>query len=156
VRQKAYEIVKEQSDAILEAETPLSEVAVAKGMNDPPESYGSASRTPQPHYRGAKYANKHVDGEHITAGAKVKLLYVDDVHGMPKSYTADTREDGNRVDAIAVEDISNVTHLVEVDREKMVEKAIEAPLQSTFRAFDGWSLQDAQADSDQGRLENFM
>jgi len=155
-RQSIYDIVKDESDAILNRETPLSEVAVAKGMNDPPESYGSASRTPQPHYRGAKYANKHVEGEHITAGTKVKLLYVNDVHGLPKTYTADTKEDGDRVDAVAVEDIDNIADIVDVDREKMVEKTIEAPLRSTFRAFEGWSLRDAQADTDQGRLENFM
>jgi DNA polymerase elongation subunit (family B) len=155
-RQSIYDIVKDESDAILDRETPLSEVAVAKGMNDPPESYGSTSRTPQPHYRGAKYANKHIEGEHITAGTKVKLLYVNDVHGLPKTYTADTKEDGDRVDAIAVEDIDNIADIVDVDREKMVEKTIEAPLRSTFRAFEGWGLQDAQADTDQGRLENFM
>ena len=59
---------------VANGEYPLEDVGIPSAMTKPLEEYGSKSRTPMPHIRGAKYANQNIKGEDIGAGSKPRLF----------------------------------------------------------------------------------
>jgi DNA polymerase I len=155
-RDRVYESISSEVDAIKDGAVDMSHIARPKGMSQHPSEYGSPDKTPQPTYRGAKYANQHFDWEKMGEGAKPQLLYIDKVRGdYPSTYTAETREDGREVDAIAVEHPEKVPDTFTVDREKMIEKVLRDPLEPILGAMR-WDWDEALADSTQGSLSEFM
>jgi hypothetical protein len=125
-------------------------------MSKPPVEYGSPSNTPLATYRGVKYANQHFEWENMEAGSKPQLLYISNVRGdWPRTYTADTREGGQQVDAVAVTDVTKLPDDFVVDTEKMIEKTITDALQPILSPF-GWSVAEAVAETTQGSLQQYM
>jgi len=156
VREKVYERLNTVVTDIKNGDVENSRLARPKGMGQPPEEYGSLSNTPQPTYRGAKYANQHFAWENMDEGSKPALLYIDKVRGdYPRTYTADTREGGKKVDAVALEEPNKLPEAFTIDYDKMVEKVVEDPLNPILAAM-GWSVDEALADSSQGELSRFM
>lgn len=122
----------------------------------PPEQYGSPTNTPMPCYRGAKYANQNFDWENMTGGSKPELLYIDKIRGEhPRTYSAETKEDGRVVDAIALEHPNRLPKGIVVDTDKMIEKVIEDPLDPILAPLN-WSVEEALSDTEQVGFEDFM
>jgi DNA polymerase I len=155
-RDRVYDSINEQVDAIKEGDVDMDHIARPKGMSQHPSQYGSPDQTPQPTYRGAKYANQHFEWEKMGEGAKPQLLYIDKVRGgYPATYTAETREDGREVDAIAVEHPEKIPDEFVVDTEKQIEKVLKDPLDPILGAMR-WSYKEALADSTQADISSFM
>jgi hypothetical protein len=151
-----YDIIKSKVDAINNGGIANSEIARPKGMSKDPSEYGSPTDTPMPTYRGAKYANQQFDWERLGEGSKPQLLYIERVRGgYPSTYTAETKEDGREVDAIALEEPDKVPDSFVVDTSKMVEKTLEDPLTPILEAMD-WSFDEALSDSTQVGIGDFM
>jgi DNA polymerase I len=156
VREKVYERLNTVVTDIKNGDVENRRLARPKGMGQPPDEYGSLSNTPQPTYRGAKYANQHFEWENMDEGSKPALLYIDKVRAeYPRTYTADTREGGRKVDAVALEEPNKLPEAFVIDYGTMVEKVIEDPLNPILAAM-GWSVDEALADSSQGELSQFM
>jgi len=155
-RDQVYDTLTEKVDAIKNGETPNSYIARPKGMSNHPEEYGSLDQTPMPTYRGAKYANQNFPWEQMGEGSKPQLLYIDKVRGdWPRYYDAETKEDGEPVDAVAGEHPDKVPDEFVVDTEKMIEKVVEDPLTPILEAMR-WDFDDALADSTQAGIGQFM
>ena len=132
--------LRDLHDQISAGEYPLGEIAKRGGIRKPPEEYGSASRSPQPIYRGAKYADEHFDGVTIRAGSKPLTYYVKSVGDYPSTYTAETGENGDVVDAVAVEEPSDLPDDVVIDYEKHTRKVLEEPLTPILKTIGkSWS-----------------
>lgn len=98
---------------------PLSEIAIPKGINKRFEDY----RPVPAHIRGALYANSYL-GDRITPGAKVFMLYVNDIKGKPKT------------DVIAVSDpkmLDEISDIISVDWNRMIELSIVRKVEDFFR-----------------------
>jgi len=94
-------------------------------------------------------------GEHIW-WVKPKLLYINRVRGgWPRTYTAETAEDGRQVDAIAMENPNRLPDEIEVDVEKQLQKVIKDPLQPILNPL-GWSVAEALSDTQQIGFDSFM
>jgi DNA polymerase I len=109
------------------------------GISQPLSEYGSPDQTPQPQYRGAKFANQEIyGGDAIGEGDKPMYFYVHEGKTGPlrKTYDAATREDGRYVDAISVLDADDLPADVRVDREKMLTKTVVDPMEAIFRTLD--------------------
>jgi len=155
-REKVYDEISSTVDDIHDGELSRRKIARPKGMSQSPREYGSVDKTPQPTYRGAKYANKHFDWEQLGEGSKPGLLYIDRVGGSwPAQYDADTAEDGDTVDAIAIEQPSKVPDEFTVDTDKQVEKVLQDPLDPILKAMR-WSFEDAMLDTSQADITKFM
>lgn len=155
-RRKVYETIKEVVEAIKEGEKPNAYIARPKGMSQDPSNYGSIDRRPSSTYRGAKYANRNFDWERMTEGAKPQYLAIERVRGdWPRTYTAETAEDGDTVDAISVEEPNKVPDDFVIDYDVMIEKTLEDPLTPILNPMN-WDFDEALADSEQGSLSAFM
>jgi DNA polymerase elongation subunit (family B) len=155
-RKEVYDIISGVVDDIEAGDYEKSYIARPRGMSKHPTEYGDATTTPMPTYRGAKYANQNFAWENLTGGSKPNLLYIERVRGeWPKTYTAETKEDGADVDAIAVEHPNKVPDTFVVDTDKMIEKTLEDPLTPILEAMR-WSFEDALSDTSQGSLAEFM
>jgi DNA polymerase elongation subunit (family B) len=151
-RQTAYEIAENAVEAIREGKRPLEELGRRHGLSKDVHEYGSASRTPHPAYRGAKYAHKFIDGERFAEGGKPMVYPVDRVRGeLPATYSAETAEDGQRVDYVAVEDASSLPDEIVLDREQLIEDTVEAALADIFGTL-GWRWSDVVDDGVQSTL----
>jgi len=94
--------------------------------------------------------------ENMTAGAKPQLLYLDRVRGdWPRTYSAETKEDGADVDAVAVENPNKVPDEFVVDTDKQIEKVLEDPLTPILEAMR-WDFDESLSDTSQGSLAEFM
>lgn len=155
-RRKVYDAIQNTVGEIKSGERPNSYFSRPKGMGSSPEEYGAIDRKAQPTYRGAKYANQNFDWERLTEGSKPQLLYIDKVRGdWPRTYSAETAEDGCEVDAISVEQPDKVPEEFVVDVDKMIEKTVEDPLTPILSPMR-WDFDEAMADSEQTSMEAFM
>jgi len=155
-REKVYNEIESTITAIRNGETDNEYIARPRGMSMPPEQYGSPTNTPMPCYRGAKYANQNFDWENMTGGSKPELLYIDKIRGEhPRTYSAETKEDGRVVDAIALEHPNRLPKGIVVDTDKMIEKVIEDPLDPILAPLN-WSVEEALSDTEQVGFEDFM
>jgi len=136
-------------------EYPLDKLGQTAGIGQPLDEYGSVDRTPQPQYRGAKYSNEHVYAEDaIGEGDRPLWAYVSRVRGLPRTYSADTAEDGQKVDAIAVLEADDLPDGVEIDTTKMCEKAIKDPVTDILSQM-GYSYDSLIADTDQTDITDY-
>ncbi|WP_226041140.1 DNA polymerase domain-containing protein [Natrinema sp. DC36] len=155
-RREAYDAIQNTVEQIKDGEKPLSYIARPKGMGQDPSEYGSASKRPSSTYRGAKYANENFDWEQMGEGSKPQFLAIDKVRGdWPKTYSAETAEDGDVVDALSVEHPERVPDEFIVDYDTMIEKTLRDPLRPIMGPLN-WSFDEALSDSEQSDITSFM
>lgn len=135
--------LREMAQSIAAGDIALSRVCKRGGVGQDIAAYGSSSRRAGPLYRGAKYANEHVDGVTIQRGDKPAVVYVTDVgDGYLGFYDTHTAEDGDRVDAVSLLDPGRLPEAFTVDWDKHLRKALLGPmrplLETRFGA-DAWS-----------------
>lgn len=155
-RGEVYDIISTEVAKVENGEHPPSYISRPRGMSKQPEEYGSLEDTPMPTYRGAKYANQHFEWENIDSGSQPELLYIEKVRGdYSPVYTAETKEGGNEVDAIAVENPDKVPDEFVINTEKMLRKTVRDPLVPILSALH-WDYDEALANTQQGSLEEFF
>lgn len=154
----------DQLSDMMGTEVTVEDVGIPKAISsDDPENYGvddetgENTRTPHPHIRGAKWATQNVEGEQIEQGSKPYLYHVQPgrIGGdYPETYSADTLEDGDLVDAIAVEDPTNLPDEARIDWDKMTEKLLRNPIEDILRTM-GWTWTDITSKGRQTGLGAF-
>lgn len=155
-RQTAYEVAQNAVEKIRNEEYDLEYLGRRNGLSKDCREYGSESRSPQPAFRGAKYAHKHIDGEDFSDGGKPMLFPVDRVGGgLPSTYQADTAEDGDLVDYVAVENPSNLPDSISLDTEGLIADTIEKPLQDIFGTL-GWRWDDVVDEGQQSTFDSLL
>ena len=142
-REKLFPTLREYADAIVNGRMAIERVCKRGGIGQPLTEYGEVDRTPAPLYRGAKYASREIDGITVQQGDKPLEIRVTSVpDGYPTTYRAQTAEDGQRVDAIAVNDVAQLPAGFDVDWETHLQKTLIDPmkplLETRFGA-DAWS-----------------
>jgi len=142
-REKIYPTLREWARAIQAGDMELRRVCKRNGIGQNLNEYGTTVRRPSPIYRGAKYANKHIDGITIQHGDKPISVHIEKITGdHPRTYTATTAEDGDVVDTIALPDASMLPDGFVVDWEKHLQKSLidpMKPLLDTRFGVDSWS-----------------
>ena len=126
------------------------------GIGQPLSEYGSVSRRPQPHIRGAKYARDNIDGEEPTEGTKPMSFPVTSVSSdLPQTYSADTAEDGDVVDTITVENPNNLRGVCTLDFDTIMQKQVKGPIAPILTNV-GMSYDDAIHGHEKSSLSAFM
>ena len=147
--------LREHYDSIRSGELDVEQVAKRGGISQALDEYGTKNRSPQPIYRGAKFADEYIDGEELSEGSKPMCIYVERTGtSLPSTYDTDTGEDGTVVDAISVEDPSNLPDDVVIDWEKHCEKSLVGPMRIILKTI-GKSWDDVKYDHQQSGLESF-
>ena len=168
--------LKENWDAAVNGETDLEDIGIPSAISKPLDEYGGPNKngnymTPQPHIRGAKYANAHIDEESISSGDKPLFFYVSRVgypypdvyvydedwqRGDASSLNSDTvLELGRDMDAVAVNDVRNVPDEIHVDYEKMSNKTLRRPIEPIVKTM-GWEFDNIISESSQSGLAQYM
>lgn len=150
-----YDYVKDVCEQIKTGTWPMEELGKRSGFSKDPTEYGTVDRTPQPIRRGAKYANQNL-GENIGEGDKPLKFPIEQLtdSSLPKTYSADTKEDGTLVDYIAVTDPSLLDGKVELDYETIIEKYVEGPIAPIMDVL-GWSFNDARSGLYQQDIDDY-
>lgn len=142
--EEAKRYVSNRITGLLDGSMDENRFGIPFGIGQSLDQYGSTDRTPQPQYRGAKYANDFIYGEDaIGEGSDAKYYYVEEGEtgdGRRSTYSATTPEDGRYVDAISVLDADDLPGGVKIDRPKMVQKTIIDPMAPIFRTL-GWGTE---------------
>ena len=118
------------------------DLGIPFGIGKQLDEYGTPSRAPLPQHRGAKYANQYIYGDaRIKEGDKPLYFYVSDVgDSLPARYSATTNEDGREVDAISVDEASDLPDDAVIDYETMLEKTVEKPIKPITDTM-GWDYE---------------
>lgn len=149
-------------------ELTLSDIGIPSAVSGRPlheygtdKETGELTKTPNPHIRGAKYANQNFEGEDISQGDKPLLFKVDRVGASyPETYTAETLEDDDTVDAIAVNDVRSIPDSFKINWEGskndkgMIGKTVRSPIEPIIRTM-GWTWQDVMSTGRQAGLTQF-
>ncbi|AGM11379.1 DNA polymerase elongation subunit (family B) [Halogranum tailed virus 1] len=151
-------------------------IGIPSAISKPLEEYGGPNKngkymTPQPHIRGAKYANAHVSGETITSGDKPLMFYIDRVgYPYPDVFVYEEgwergkddvpndptqKELGRDMDALSLNDERNLPDAIHIDYDKMANKTLRRPIEPIVKTM-GWDFDDLVADSSQSGLAQFM
>jgi DNA polymerase I len=163
-------------DSAKHGEIDISDIGIPSKINKSLDAYGGPDKngnysTPQPHIRGARYANTHIPNENISSGDKPVFYYVDRV-GYPypdvfvydknwdrsdtRNLTSDTvKELGSDMDAIAVNDVRNLPDEIKIDYEEMAIKTIRDPLEDIIETM-GWEFEDVTSSTSQTGMAHFM
>jgi DNA polymerase elongation subunit (family B) len=158
----------EKLSEVYGGELDLNDVGIPSAISGRPlheygtdDETGELTKTPNPHIRGAKYANQNFDGEDISQGDKPLLFKVDRVaSGYPETYTAETLEDDDVVDAIAVNDVRNIPDRFKLNWEGtkndkgMIEKTVKSPIEPIIKTM-GWTWNDVMSTGRQSGLAAF-
>ena len=129
-KEQLFPYLREQYAAIQDGSIELSKVCKRGGIGQNLFEYGTANRRPAPIYRGAKYANNHIDGITVQHGDKPAVIFVKKVTGeYPNTYSAETAEGGDVVDAVALPDPAKLPNGFVVDYEKHCEKVLLDPME---------------------------
>lgn len=146
MEERAKEISREKIDELFSGDR-NDEIGKPFGIGQSLRQYGSADRTPQPQYRGAKFSNEHVyGGEAITEGDKPKYWYIEEGQTGPElraTYNSTTREDGRYVDAISAHEWDDLPEGVRIDYPKMAEKTIIDPMEDIWNTMQ-WGVEWAK------------
>lgn len=168
--------LKENWDNATSGNVEPGRIGIPSAISKPLDEYGGPNKngkymTPQPHIRGAKYANAHIAGETITSGDKPLMFYIDRV-GYPYPDVFVYQEDwergsddvpndptqkelGRDMDALALNDERNLPKEITIDYEKMANKTLRRPIEPIVKTM-GWQFDDLVADSSQSGLAQFM
>jgi len=131
-KDELFSQLREWYDAVTEGTIALERICKRGGIGQNLYEYGSTSRSPQPIYRGAKYATDHIDGVTVQQGDKPVVIYIDSIQSQsneyPRTYEATTGEDGDIVDAVALNDVSRLPECFRVDWKRHRKKVLTEPL----------------------------
>lgn len=152
-----YEYLRDVMEDVRNGEIPLERLGVRSGIGQDLLEYGNnGTKRRQPVYRGSLYANEHIPGENIGEGSKPMAFPVERVYGdRPDHYTHDGVENGDVVDAVAVEDSSHLDGVVKLDYEKIIEKQIKGVVEDILDNV-GMNWDGVVHGHEQGSLEGFM
>lgn len=153
-----YERLREVVERVENGNISLDRAGKRKGISKPLEEYGDENRSPTSVIRGAKYARENIPGEeNISIGSKPLGFPIDSLldDELPRTYDADTGEDGNVVDYIAVEDPQSLKGLVEVDWTEVMRKQIKSPVEDILENM-GWSWSEMRHQHSQTGISEFM
>jgi len=157
-RGELFPQLREWAEAIQSGDIDRTRVCKRGGIGQNLHEYGTTNRRPSPIYRGAKYANEHIDGVTIQRGDKPTVVYVKDVRGVkyPSVYDTTTAEDGDHVDAVSLPDPSQLPEAFEVDYEKHFQKALREPLKPLLETrFGGEAWSEILHSHEQQGLDAF-
>jgi len=146
--------LRELAESVQTGDIALSRVCKRGGIGQDLSEYGTASRRAGPLYRGAKYANQHIDGVTVQHGDKPARIHIERVpEGYPSTYDTDTAEDGDVVDAVALPNPENLPEGFVVNYEQHWRdfKSSMKPLLETR----GWPWQDILSSTEQDTLQSF-
>lgn len=155
-----YELIRDVTDRFMDETVKLDELGKRQGIGQALSEYGSEHRSASTHPRGAKYAENNIEGEDIGQGSKPMVFYIksivcdcDDAHH-PSTYSTESAEDGSVVDAISVEDVTNLPDCVEIDYEKHLEKTVYGPIRPIIQTM-GWKIDEMLHGHEQKGLAAF-
>jgi len=179
------EYLKDEWSAVIDGEVDLERLGKPSAINNDLFDYGwtidddmDAVKyfTPQPHIRGARYAKSYIEGEDPSEGSKPLMFYTKGVtpnSGLPETYdyedryslnapqekddanTREMKEIGRGVDCVSVEDVRRMPEAVQIDFEKMGNKAVRRPVEPIIDVMH-WSFDDLTSDGEQSGLASFM
>ncbi len=179
------EYLQAEWNDVLSGYTDLEEIGKPSAINNDLWDYGWSGDddtgeikfyTPQPHIRGARYANEYVPNENPKQGSKPLFIYLSGIEpnddGYPETYDYDHRsltapddaatpeqdrmkEIGRPVDAISLEDVRNMPEPAEPDWDKLAEKNLRNPIEPIVRTM-GWQFDNLISETDQMNLANYM
>jgi len=153
-RETVCETIRSVVEEIRTGERDLADIGDREGLSKDPDEYGTPDRTPQPQFRGAKYAKRFIEGER-PGGGKVYKYAVDRIgEGYPSVYRSETAENGERVDYVAVEDPSNLPKEIHVDVDAQIDDVVRGPLEEILATM-GWSWSEAIHEHEQTGLTAF-
>lgn len=145
--ERFYKYLEELITDIMADEYDMSDLGRVFGIGQPVIEYGSPSRTPQPAYRGAKFANKCIYGTNaIDEGDRPLMYYVKEGctgQSLRSTYKADTAEGGRYVDAISVLEWNDMPDDVTIDKPKMVRKTVLTPITQIIEVV-GWDINEIE------------
>lgn len=166
----------ENWNKVTSGEASLQEVGKPSAINSDLWTYGYSKQddgsynyyTPQPHIRGARYANNYIEGEDISSG-KPLFFYCDGVtiaSDLPETYNYENKlkadvssptmvERNREVDAVSLKDLSNMPDGVLVDWEKMAEKTLRDPIEPITDVL-GWDFDELTTEGTQSGLAQYM
>ena len=175
-KQDVSDYLREEWQSVVDGDVDLDQIGKPSAINSHVWTYGYSEQddgsynyyTPQPHIRGARYANNYIDGESIETG-KPTMFYCDgvsSVSGLPETYEYENKlqadaddpvmvERDRPFDAIAVEDIRNLPEGVLIDWEKMGEKTLKDPIEPIAEVM-GWTWTDLTSEGTQTGLASYM
>jgi len=148
-----FEVLAAVDDVAHNGKVAPSWLAQRGGLSKDPSEYGSKKRRASPIYRGAKWANKHLDAE--ISDDKPQKYAVDSVGNYPSTYDTDTAEDGDVVDWISLPQSMDVPDDISIDYETMADKSIRQPLTPIIETM-GWSWGEVESRTIDTSLEAFM
>jgi len=168
--------LRDEWNAVMDGDVDLEEIGKPSAINSDVWTYGYSEQddgsynyyTPQPHIRGARYANEYIAGEDLETG-KPLMFYctgiqatsdLPETYDYPNKLKADAEdpkmiEGGRVVDAVSVEDIRNLPDAVLIDWEKMGNKTIRDPIEPIGDVM-GWSWNDLISEGTQTGLAAYM
>lgn len=158
VKDDVYEYVGELIEDVENGNIAVEKLGVRGGIGQPLSEYGTENRRPSTIYRGAKYADAHIDGENLGEGSKPLLYPVEYVmdDDLPKRYSAATAEDGDAVDAVAVENPNGITDLVQLDFDEIATKQIADRVRPIFENVDELSWTEMKTGHAETSLDAYM
>ena len=153
-KKEVYDYLEQKIEEVRNGDY-IEEIGKPKSISKDLSKYGTENRSCTPRIRGSKYATKHIDGVNIDSGASPKTYRVENVpKDYPQTYDADTAEDGDPVDAIALEDVNNIPDDFELDYDTMLDKTLKSSLEPILRTME-WSWADVKGKGRQKGLESF-
>jgi hypothetical protein len=141
-REWLFPKLRSLAESVQNGEIPLVDACKRGGIGQDLSEYGTSRRRAGPLYRGAKYANEHIDGVTIQRGDKPALVYIERVaDGYPRIYDATTAEDGDPVDAVALNNPDDLPDgfVIDYDSHWTKVKAAMKPLLDTRFGANTWS-----------------
>jgi DNA polymerase I len=154
-KDEVYEYLEEKIDEIKSGEH-LEKLGIPESINEELSYYGDDNRRCVPKIRGAKYATQNFEGVNIEKGGAPKTYRINSIsQDYPQVYEAETPEDGDKVDAVSVENVSDLpVEDIEFDYDTMLDKTLKSSLEPILRTM-GWSWNDVVTDGRQQGLEAF-
>jgi DNA polymerase I len=154
-KDEVYEYLEDKIDEIKSGEH-LEKLGIPESINEELSYYGDDNRRCVPKIRGAKYATQNFEGVNIEKGGAPKTYRINSIsQDYPQVYEAETPEDGDKVDAVSVENVSDLpVEDIEFDYDTMLDKTLKSSLEPILRTM-GWSWNDVVTDGRQQGLEAF-
>ena len=153
-KDSVYDYLEDLVREVENGEIPLEQLGVPSAIGQDLSEYGSEDKRCQPKYRGAKYSNDQGIDD-LGSGDKPLLFYIDRVPSeYDETYSTDTAEDDDPVDALTVSHPNRIPDGFEIDYEEHIEKALRGPLEPIVKTM-GWRWSDIVNEGQQSSFAQF-